>query len=185
MKRKPRHSRLDPEVLREDPYPFGRDDPGGDSGDESFEELRRYLEAIEVGPTTTLSHLLIRDGIELPPPDSFTAETVHGKLWEVIRGMAKLRHFLVSTDHLSDLGLYRKLWEETLNEPTDELTPDMGDCACHIDLLGDGSEESNQLWLRYFACELDREFWAQDFPDVGIPEPAAPPHDRDRHLPKR
>jgi hypothetical protein len=109
---------------------------------------------------------------------------VHGKLWEVIRGLARRRHYLTSTDHLSDLELYRHLWEITLNEPAHELDDRMGECACHIDLVSDGSDESIWLWLRYYADESTRLDWASDFPGDHVPTPAPPPYDRDRHLPQ-
>ncbi len=145
----------------------------------------KRVHAFESAPTTTLARLLIRDGVELPPPEAFTEESVHEKLWEVIHGMESRRHFLESTDHLTDLALYRHLWEKTLNEPTEEVTEAMGDCACHIDLLGDGSEESIRLWLCYHASEADRAEWARNYPDDPMPAHIDPPCDRDRHLPKR
>lgn len=173
--RKPKHS--DP---CEDAPLFGRHP---DLSAEQFEDFMASVRAFENAPITTLARMLIRDGAELPSPDTFTEETVHGKLWEVIHGMARHRHYLSSTDHLSDLGLYRHLWEETLNHPTEEVTPEMGNCACHIDLVSGEDEQSNQIWLRYYANELERQLWALDFPNEPIPEPASPPHDRDQQLP--
>ncbi|NIP93999.1 MAG: hypothetical protein GWO24_11315, partial [Akkermansiaceae bacterium] len=61
----------------------------------------------------------------------------------------------------------------------------MGDCACHIDLVSDGSDESIWLWLRYYADQSTRLEWAAEFPGEMIPEHLDPPHDRDRHLPSR
>lgn len=156
--------------------------PGVD--DETYAQFLKSVEAFESAPLTTLSRLLIADGIELPPPDSFTENSVSDKLWEVIRGMARRRYFLDSTNHFSDLELYQKLWTDTLNEPGEDLTNHPFPGNWHIDLVGSGSEEHTELWLRHYADEADRAMWAADFPDDVIPEHVDPPHDRDRHLPQ-
>jgi len=106
------------------------------------------------------------------------------KLWEVIRGMAMLRLFLYSTDHLSDRELYESLWHDVLRDGIPEMPIDE-DSAWHIDLLGGCSEEDLELYQRYYADEDDRLEWAEQWPD--FPQPAAekPPYDRDRFLPKR
>ena len=182
MKRKRNQSRPTPSTLPEEPLFIGRDP---DLPDELFDQFMQSVHAFESAPTTTLSRLLISDGMQLPSPDTFTEVAVSDKLWEVILGMAHHRNFLYSTNHLSDLELYRYLWEETLNRSFEQITPEMGDSAWHIDLTGDGSEESIRLWLRYYADKEERERWASDFPEDGIPERAKPPYDRDRHLPQR
>jgi hypothetical protein len=105
-------------------------------------------------------------------------------LWEVLHGLAHRRTFLERTNHLSDLDLYRHLWEVTLNEGTEALDESMGNCACQIDLLGDGSEESERLNLQYFADDFDRGGWESEFPGEILPERLAPPSDRDQHLPR-
>lgn len=171
--------------VREDSPPFGTIPfPEHDPEEDGLEELFRYLRKLEEEPASTLARQLIEDGIELPPPTSFTEESVSDKLWEVARGLARRRYFLEHTDHLSDLQLYRYLWEITLNQPAHELGDDLGECACHLDLVSDGTDESLWLWLRYYADELTRENWAADFPGGFIPAAAPLPHDRDRHLPK-
>lgn len=155
-----------------------------DCSDERFGAFMESVRAFEAAPTTTLARLLIRHGTQLPSPDTFTEESVHDTLWKVIRAMARHRHYLFATDHLSDLELYRHLWEETLNHPTEEVTPEMGNCACHIDLVSDGGEKATQAWLRYYASDFERESWAHEFPEDAIPDHADLPYDRDRWLPK-
>lgn len=159
--------------------------PGGSRDPDAEEALLRYLLAIDSPPTSTHARQLIRDGIELPDPESLKPEEVRVKLWEVIHGLARIRTYLYCTDHLSDFDLYRQLWGETLNEPTCELDDSMGDCACHIDLVGDGSDESIRLYLSHYADESDRRWWQAEFPDDPMPKHVNPPYDRDQHLPKR
>ena len=143
------------------------------------------MEILASAPKSPLSKLLEADGVTLPPPDSFTENSVHEKLWEVIHALARRHHFLDCTDHLSDLELYRQLWDEVLKLSVPELSPEMGDFACQIDLVGGGAGNSIQLMLRYYASEEDRERWARDNPGQPLPDLADPPHDRDRLLPKR
>jgi len=158
--------------------------PTDDELDE-LEGVLRYLATIEEGPTTTHARRLIASGIELPPPDEIAEDAIHDKLWEVIRGLASHRCYLLNTDHFGDLELYRRLWEETLNQSTYELDEEMGDCACHIDFVSSGSEEDTRDYLKYYATEQERWEWELEYPEDEIPDHVDPPHDRDRHLPGR
>ena len=54
----------------------------------------------------------------------------------------------------------------------------------HVDMVGSGSDEHIQLWLRYYADEEDRRSWAREWPSDPIPARAKPPFDRDRFLPR-
>jgi len=132
---------------------------------------------------TSFDQLVQRD-IELPAPEELDDSQLSAKLWEVIRGLAMLRTFLYSTNHLSDRELYEELWHELLREETPDM-PVNDDSAWHIDLVGNGSEQDNELYLRYYAGEEDRHRWAKDWPNDTMPEHEALPYDRDRHLPSR
>lgn len=139
--------------------------------------------AIEAEPCVTYAHQLIAKGVELPPPDAMDDETLHQKLWEVIRALADLRVFLENTGHLKDRELYQHLWCDALNE----FTWDMSHCsngAMHLDLLGSGSEEDTLTWLSYFADDMQREEWEEQFPEENLPPKRPPVCDRDRHLPR-
>jgi len=122
--------------------------------------------------------------MELPAPEELADSQLTAKLWEVIRGLAMLRMFLYNTDHLSDRELYEKLWHEVLREEN-PVMPVNENSACHIDLVSSGSEEDNELYLRYYADEEDRQLWAKDWPNDVMPKHEAPSYDRDRHLPTR
>ena len=116
------------------------------------------------------------------PPDLDDGE-LNTKLWEVIRAMSQLGHYLHNTDHLSDCELYRRLWQETLREPT-TMIPENPNFACHIGMISTGSDEGIDLYLTHYADEEAREQWQQDFPDDLIPPHEDPPYDRDRLLPR-
>jgi len=139
--------------------------------------------AIEAEPCVTHAHQLIAKGIELPLPDTLDEKTLPAKLWEVIRGLANLRVFLENTGHLEDRELYQKLWSDSLNE----FTWDMSHCcngAMHLDLLGSGSEEDTLTWLSYYAGDFQREEWKQQFPDETLPEVKNRACERDKKLPR-
>lgn len=122
-------------------------------------------------------------GIELPAPEELEDSQLSAKLWEVIHGMAKLNIFLSQTDHLSDRELYAHLWHDSLREITMDLPPNSG-WTCHLDLLGSGSDEDNELYLKYYADEEYREHWHKDFPEDVMPPHVDPPFNRDSKLPK-
>lgn len=128
--------------------------------------------------------LLEQGGMALPEPDTLDDTQLTAKLWEVIRGLAMLRMFLYNTDHLSDRELYEDLWHDLLREESPAMPID-ADSAWHLDLLGYESAEDNDIYLRYYADEETRSYWAQDWPDDVIPPHQMPPYNRDRHLPER
>jgi hypothetical protein len=84
---------------------------------------------------------------------------------------------------LSDRQLYTELWGEILREPM-VLMPDEASFACHIDMIGSGSEEDMLLYMKYYADERERRSWLEEWPDDRLPEHEDPPYDRDRTLPR-
>ena len=119
--------------------------------------------------------------MELPPPAELDDGELRDKLWEMIRGMHFLGMYLLNTDHLSDRELYEILWEEELHRET-VLQPEDPDTRCFIDMVGTGSEEDVHLYLKHYAGERDRGWWAEHW-DGEIPAHEDPPYDRDRYLP--
>jgi hypothetical protein len=153
--------------------------PSSPEGEEGF---WKYVVEYEEAPWTTHFQQLERSGVSLPAPETLNDEELTAKLWEVINKMAQMRIFLENTDHLSDRELYTELWSDDLRHEVKDIILDR-DSACHYQLLSGGSDEDNQLYLKYFADEEWREWWHKDFPDDPMPEPEDPPYDRDRHLP--
>jgi len=137
----------------------------------------------EEAPWTTNFHQLESAGVSLPPPDSLNDQELTAKLWEVIHKLALLQVFIEQTDHLSDRELYAHLWTDSLREET-KMLPLAANSAWHIQMLGGGSEEDNQLYLKYYADDASRQQWQADFPNDPLPAHQDPPYDRDRLLPK-
>ncbi len=158
----------------------------GDSDDcppEVKEQFWEQVVAYESAPWTTHFKQLEEAGMQLPAPEQLSDEELTAKLWEIIRRLAFLRVFLSQTDHLSDRELYTLLWTDTLREETKALPMDE-DSAWHIDLLGSGSEEDTQLYLKYYADEDFRREWHKDWPGEVIPDHEDPRYDRDHYLPQ-
>lgn len=147
------------------------------------ESFWQHVVDYEKAPWTTNFQQLEQAGVSLPAPDSLKDEELTAKLWEVIEKLSLLRVFIEQTDHLSDRELYTHLWTNSLREETKAM-PMSGDCACHIQLLGSGSEEDNHLYLKYYADEDWRRQWHKDWPRDPIPPHEDPRYDRDRLLPK-
>lgn len=154
-----------------------------DCSAETEEAFWKHVVDYEEAPWTTHFHQLERAGVSLPHPDSLNDQELAIKLWEVIHKLALLRVFIEQTDHLSDRELYSHLWTDSLREETKELPAD-ADSAWHIQIPGSGSEEDNQIYLKYYADDDSRRQWREDFPNDSLPAHEDPPYDRDRLLPK-
>lgn len=119
----------------------------------------------ELAPVTTNRAQLAAIGIEVPPACELDDQTLSTRLWEVIRGLARLRVFLLDTEHLDDRALYDRLEREILREEVREVPPEPG-VREYIDLgSGDPSVRSGET-----ACSSP----VTDLPGRG----------RDDHLPR-
>jgi hypothetical protein len=147
------------------------------------EEFLRHVLEYETAEPISLLKLLENSGLEIPAPDNFDDESLTIKLKEIVERMASVGAYLMHTNHLSDRALYEYLFHEGLREEA-VLFPENPSYAYVLDLTGSGSEEDNQIFLKYYADEKYRVQWATDWPDDRIPEHEDPPFDRDRFLPQ-
>ena len=153
-----------------------------DDPDDLHDLFMKNVAAYEERGESVIFDLLPQSGISLPAPEELGDEEIGRKLWDVIHGIAQLGVFLHHTDHLSDRELYIYLWSDALREPA-VLMPEDSSYAYHIDLVGSGSEEDIQLFLRYYASNKERREWLKDWPTDPLPDREKPPYDRDRRLP--
>lgn len=147
------------------------------------EEFLRHVLEYESAEPISLLRLLENSGLEVPPPDQLDEESLTIKLKEIIARMASLGAYLLHTDHLSDRALYEYLFHDGLREEA-VLFPENPSYAYMLDLTGSGSEEDNQVYLKYYADEQSRRQWASDWPADSVPDHEDPPFDRDRFLPQ-
>ncbi|MCA1576509.1 MAG: hypothetical protein LC794_03990 [Acidobacteria bacterium] len=147
------------------------------------EEFLRHVLEYESAEPISLLKLLTNSGLEVPAPNELDDETLGSKLKDIIDRMASLGAYLMHTNHLSDRALYEYLYHDGLREEA-VLFPENPSYAYMIDLTGSGSEEDNQVYLKYYADEKYRRDWANDWPDDTVPDHEDPPFDRDRFLPQ-
>jgi hypothetical protein len=147
------------------------------------EQFWKYVVAFEQATWSQPFQVLIESGISLPSPDELEDSQLTAKLSELFNALALLRVYLHHTDHLSDRELYAQLWNDSLREEM-VLQPDNADFACHVDLIGSGSEEDIHIYLKYYADENERNQWAKEWPGEPMPDREQHPFDRDRHLPQ-
>ena len=147
------------------------------------EEFLRHVLAYETAEPISLISLLENAGLILPAPSELSDDRLTQKLQETIERMASLGAYIQHTDHLSDRALYEYLYDDGLREEA-VLFPENPSYAYMLDLTGSGSDEDNQIYLKYYADEEHRKQWAVDWPDDLIPEHEDPPFDRDRFLPQ-
>ena len=147
------------------------------------EEFLRHVLEYETAEPISLLRLLENAGFVVPPPETLDQDTIKIKLKELIDRLGSLGAYLLHTDHLSDRELFDYLYHDGLREEA-VLFPENPSYAYMIDLTGSGSEEDNQLYLKYYADHEHRRQWAHDWPDDRLPEHEDPPFDRDRFMPK-
>jgi hypothetical protein len=147
------------------------------------EEFLRHVLEYENAEPISLLRLLENSGLEVPAPKDLGDDTLTAKLKAIIERMATLGAYLLHTNHLSDRALYEYLYHDGLREEA-VLFPENPSYAYMIDLTGSGSEEDNQIFLKYYADESYRQQWASDWPADNIPDHEEPAFDRDRLLPQ-
>ena len=128
--------------------------------------------------------ILARHGYTPLPPAELTDHQLPGRLWELLYAAAARRFFFHQTDHLSDREFYSLLWDQWLDEPTADI-PLEAETNTHLNLseLNANGLTHEEIWLRYYAREDDRELWLNDDPNFIFPPHEDPPFDRDRFLP--
>ena len=147
------------------------------------EQFLKHIIEFETAEQMNLMQWLENAGLEISPPETLSDAILPAKLWETINRMASLGAYLHHTNHLSDRELYAYLYEDALREPT-VLFPENPGYVYGIDVVGSGSDEDTEIYMRYFADEDYRQQWAKDFPDFKMPPREEPPFDRDKDLPK-
>src|SRR5215510_10922468 len=147
------------------------------------EEFLRHVLEYETAEPIIFFRWLENSAFEIPPPEKLDAVALTLKLKEIVERMASLGAYLLHTNHLTDHELYEYLYNDGLREEA-VLFPENPGYAYMLDLTGSGSEEDNQIYLKYYADEEQRKQWALDWPDDSMPDHEEPPFDRDQHLPQ-
>ena len=120
------------------------------------EQFLKHIIEFETAEQMSLMQWLENAGLEIPSPEQLTDAELPAKLWEIINRMASLGAYLHHTNHLSDRELYAYLYEDALREPT-VLFPENPGYVYGLDVIGSGSAEDTEIYMRYFADEEYRQ----------------------------
>jgi hypothetical protein len=150
-----------------------------DLGEEFLKHVLEYESALPI----SLFRLLENAGFEIPAQNALDNQQLTDTLTHLVERLATLGAYLKHTNHLNDRELYDYLYDEGLREEA-VLFPENPSYAYIIDLTGSGSDEDNQIYLKYYADEEHRLQWAIDWPEDPMPESAVAPYNRDSKLPK-
>lgn len=145
------------------------------------EPLDDFFDPVDDAEWRPAREIFARLGYVPLPPGEVDDYQLRGRLWEFIHALAGRRFFLHHTNHLSDRELYTWLHDRWFPEATADCPPE-AETNCHIDLT-EALEDDGATYLRYYASEEDRTFWAEADPGQLLPAHEDPPYDRDRFLP--
>lgn len=112
--------------------------------------------------------------------DSPTDEELPAALAALIDALASVNVFARFTDHLSDRELYEYLVDKERLGAHMALLPNN---FIFLDVLGGGSADDHELYLRYYATASEREEERQLNPGGTLPDHEPCPYERDRSLP--
>jgi hypothetical protein len=145
----------------------------------TMERLDAWLERGEGG--TVPMTVLRKRGVEIVEPRTLDDDALHSRLWELLEAMAGIGIFVWGTDHLSDRELYERIVSEVLTTEI-FLEPDDPYAGETFDMIGNGTDESERVYLTYYADDEDRAQWLSDF-GKPLPPRQPKPYDRDRLMP--
>ena len=147
------------------------------------ETLDPEASAFDEGRWEAPMKALIREKVMLYPPDEHTEETIKSGLWELLHELACRGFYVQHTDHLTDRDLYETLWSHVLRE--EAVMPGLSRMAAwYHDFTGSGTEESEEIRLRYYASDAERSEAVKETPGRSLPLRESPVASRDWRLPK-
>jgi hypothetical protein len=140
-----------------------------------MERMDRFFDGEEPGDIPI--EFLRQRGVEIPAIAPDDDAELRAKLQELIEEMFEVGIVVDFIDHLSDRELYRYLVDDVLRVET-MLSTSVGG-HWHISAIGGCSDKDNDIYLRYYADDDDRERWHREFGD-SLPPKEEPPYGRDR-----
>jgi hypothetical protein len=126
---------------------------------------------------TTIHAELERRGWMPPDPESVSDQELPTALERLVLDLSWIHVYLHGTDHQPDRELYEELMEHVKYNQIG-LWPNDPESAISISFICDGSEEEHELYLRFYADEGERRWWADREPDYRLPPAELPPFPR-------
>ncbi len=133
-------------------------------------------EDFESEPTTILDELTRRGWLP-PHPDDISGRALSRALERLILDLSWLNVYLHATNHLADRELYEQLVEHVATNEI-ALWPEDPGSAISISFISRGTDEEHDLFLRYYADEKERNWWAEHYPQMEMPPAELPPYPR-------
>lgn len=85
---------------------------------------------------------------------------------------------------MSDRSFYALLWDEWLDKSSADIPPEAEtNTTTIVSEFDAGGMTSEEIWLRYYATDSDKELWRSHEPNFVFPPHTDPPYDRDCFLP--
>jgi hypothetical protein len=148
------------------------------------EPAPEFIDPAEDCPWRTPREIFARFGYAPAPPSELNDQQLTGRLWELLYAAAARRFFFCQTNHLDDRALYTLLWEEWLDEPTADIPLEAEtNTTTFASAFNTPTLSHEDIWLRYYADDADREYCRASEPEAALPPHEDPPCDRDRFLP--
>ena len=148
------------------------------------DDLPEVFDPAEDCPWRSPREIFARRGYAPLPPDQLDDGQLPGRLWELLYAAAAHRFYFCFTNHLSDRAFYTLIWEQWLDEETADIPWEAEtNTTTIVSEFNAGGMTWEEIWLRYYADESDREQCLSDDPNSVIPPHEDPPFDRDRLLP--
>lgn len=136
-------------------------------------EFLASLLAWESAPVLPI-HQWFDPPLRLKPVGALTDQQVEESLHQVVDQLHQKHIVLECTQHLSDRQLYQLIACEIL--PSKEKKVDYPGNTLTWHCIDQDQDE--ELWLRYYASEEDREMWQEFHPDRPLPPMELPPFPR-------
>src|SRR6266851_1260911 len=132
--------------------------------------LPEVFDPAEDCPWCSPREILARSGYTPLPPGEMDDRQLPGRLWELLYAAAARRFYFCSTDHMDDRSLYMMLWEQWLDDPTEDIPlAAETNTTTIISEFNAGGMPHEEIWLRHYASDKKRAKHAKDWPKDTIP----------------
>lgn len=143
--------------------------------DDPLREVKAYDDFLDGKIQKTPYLELEKRGCAPPMIETLSDEEVTRELTNLIWNLADLQIFISNIDHLDDRAAYRALLE-FCDEPN-MFFPGSKKACCGWSPIDSGSEEDDEIYLRYYASDETRAEHLTDF-NSPVPEKQPIPYPR-------
>lgn len=155
---------------------------------EAQEKFLRHMIALHgTNSNVNIRKLLLEKGHKpfRSPSALRSASSLHKELHRLIEALASIHFYLHHTNHLTDAELYRLLTQKLLKESSDILAEEtQASIHCDVSDFYEDSQEGVDIYLSYYADEMERQEFLAANPEWLLPPVLPCPSNRDELLPR-